>query len=125
MMTPRETVLLRGLEDWVALDRVHWDVSQYNQGAALTEIQERTLELIGSLVTEGLCELGDLANDKGVFVPWETPIDTSLSRIREVYVIRFEDQNVWPWYCWLNLTSAGEAVAQAIEAKQQPWPWQP
>lgn len=117
-MTARESVLLRGLVDWVALDRIHWDVSQENQWAPLSVVQIKTLELIRSLVNEGLAELGDLAT-KEEFTPWDSPLDESIERIRDVYVGHFHDENVWPWYSWLNLTEKGEKVAQEIESRSQ------
>jgi hypothetical protein len=118
-VTPREKVLLRGLVDWVALDRIHWDVAQDNQGAPLSLVQTQTLELISSLVNEGLFELGDLAGKEGRFAPWDSPLDESIKRIRDVYVANFDDQNVWSWYCWLDLTEKGEQVAREIEARSQ------
>ena len=118
-MTPRENVLLRGLVDWVALDRIHWDVAQENHGAPLSVVQTKTLELIRSLVDEGLFELGDLTGNEGRFAPWDSTLDESIKRIRDVYVTNFDDQNVWPWYGWLDLTEKGERVAQEIEARSQ------
>jgi hypothetical protein len=118
-VTPRETVLRRGLVDWVALDRIHWDVAQANVGAPLSVIQKKVLELISSLVNEGLFALGDLTGTEGQFAPWDCPIDESIKRIRGVYVDNFDEQNVWPWYCWLDLTEKGARVAYEIERKSQ------
>ena len=114
-MTPRESILLRGLFDWVALDRIHWDVSQSMPGAPVEATQEATLKLIYDLVEEGLFELGDVAGDRG-FLAWAASLDESMERIRRVYVAQFDDKEVWPWYCWLNLTDNGEDVAQKIES---------
>jgi hypothetical protein len=121
-VTAREEVLLRGLVDWVALDRIHWDVAQENQGAPLSAIQTKTMELIRSLVNEGLFELGDLTGKESRFARWDSPLDESINRIRDVYVANFDDQNVWPWCCWLNLTEKGEQVALELEAKSQSHP---
>lgn len=114
----RESILLRGLVDWVPLDRIHWDVTQENQRAPLSVVQNKTLELIRSLVDEGLAELGDLASEDGEFTAWESSLDESIDRIRSVYVAHFHDENVWPWYAWLNLTEQGDRVAQEIESKR-------
>ena len=119
LMKARESVLLRGLVDWIALDRIHWDVSQENQGAPLSVVQAKTLELISSLVDEGLAELGDLASKDGEFAAWRSPLDESIERIRDFYVAHFHDDNVWPWYAWLNLTEKGERAAQEIESRSQ------
>jgi hypothetical protein len=42
------------------LHRIHWDVAHENQGAPLPVIQTKTLELIRSVVDDGLVRLGDL-----------------------------------------------------------------
>lgn len=115
-MTPRESILLRGLSDWVALDRIHGDVSETMPGAPAAAIQTATLDLIHDVVEEGLFELGDVTGDRG-FSAWATPLNESMERIRRVYVAGFDNQYVWPWYCWLNLTDKGEQVAQNIESR--------
>ena len=112
-MTPRESILLRGLADWVALDRIHWDVSESKPGAPLIAIQEETLALIHDLVAEGLFEVGEVSDERG-FSPWTEPLDEAVERIRRVYVAGFDQQDIWPWYCWLNLTDKGERLAQQV-----------
>lgn len=116
-MTPREEILIRALVDWVALDRIHWHVAEANRGAPIAVVQSETLSLIRSLVEEELFEVGDLSGDGGRFAAWNTSIDDSIARIRGAYVNNFEDQNTWPWVCWLDLTDAGTAVAQAVESR--------
>lgn len=116
-MTPREHVLIRGLADWIALDRIHWDVAEANKGEPITVVQSATLNLIRTLVEEGLCEVGDLSGDGGRFLAWDSSIDDVIAQIRSAYVTNFEDQNSWPWMCWLDLTDAGTAVAQAVESR--------
>jgi hypothetical protein len=37
-----------------------------------------------------------------------------VERIRRVYVVQFEKSNVWPWFCWLDLTDKGARVAREI-----------
>jgi hypothetical protein len=118
VVTPRESVLLRGLVDWVALDRIHWDVAQAHEGAPLSVVQSKTLELIRSVVAEGLFELGEVAGNQG-FTRWDSPLDESIRRIRDIYVAKFDDRNVWPWFCWLNLTEKGERLAEEIESRSQ------
>lgn len=116
-MTPREHVLIRGLADWIALDRIHWDVAEANKGEPITIVQSATLNLIRTLVEEGLVEVGDLSG--GRFVAWDSSIDDAIAQIRNAYVTDFEDQHSWPWMCWLDLTDAGTAVAQAVESRYQ------
>jgi hypothetical protein len=69
VMSARDEVLLRGLIDWVALERVHHRVARENAGEPLAVIQDKVLDLIRSLVTDGLFELAIL-----------TPQTTALAR---------------------------------------------
>ncbi|NDJ91278.1 hypothetical protein [Mycolicibacter kumamotonensis] len=110
----REEVLLSGLVDWVALDRIHGFVAQENRGDVLSVIQEKTLELIRSLVGDGLFDVGDLQGEGGEFVSWETSVDESIQRIRHVYVSNFDDRYAWGWSCWLSLTAKGQRVADGL-----------
>lgn len=112
-MTPRENILRRGLADWVALDRIHWEVSESKPGAPLSAIQDATLTLIHDLVEEGLFEVGEVSDETG-FTAWTEPLGEAVERIRRVYVAGFDQQDIWPWYCWLNLTDKGERLAQQV-----------
>lgn len=76
-------------------------------GAALSVVQNKTLELIQSLVSKGLFELGDITGEDGRFAPSRGTLNQSIQRVRDVYVARFDDQDVWRWYCWLDLTEKG------------------
>ena len=115
LKSAREEVLVRGLIDWVALERVRRRVARENAGEPLSVIQDKTLDLIRSLVSDGIFEVGDLMGEGGRFVAWKTPLDESIQRIRDVYVTKFEDEKEW-WCCWLRLTDKGQQVAEAIEA---------
>jgi hypothetical protein len=112
----RDEVLTDGLIDWVELDQIHWYVARENAGTAVSVIQGKTLELIRSLVSDGLFELGDLKGEGARFTAWNIPLDESIQRIRDVYVTNFDDENTWPWFCWLDLTEKGQQVAEAIRA---------
>lgn len=114
-MSAREEVLLWGLIDWVGFERVHWYVARENAGEPLSVIQCRTLDLIRSLVSDGLFELGELDDDCR-FVAWSTPLDESIQRIREVYQPEYDNQDAWWFVCWLSPTEKGLQVAEAIEA---------
>jgi len=117
-MSAREEVLLRGLIDWVALERIHSRVARENEGAPLAVVQEKVLDLIRSLVSEGLFEVGDLAGEDGRFGAWRTTLDESIDRIRDVYVNNFADESAWWFCCWLDLTDEGQKIAEAIEASR-------
>ena len=117
-MSARDEVLLRGLIDWVALERVHRRVARENAGEPLAVIQEKVLDLIRSLVTDGLFELGDLATADHRFGAWDAPLDESIQQIRDVYVHQFDDDPEWWFYCWLDATKKGLQAAEVIEASR-------
>lgn len=116
-MSARDDVLRWGLVDWVELKRIHSYVARANPGRPVAVVQNETLDLIRSLVSDGLFELGDLNAEDRRFKAWNTPLDESLEAIRNAYVTNFEDQTRWPWVCWLDLTEKGQHVAEAIEAR--------
>jgi hypothetical protein len=113
----RDNVLLLGLVDWVPLERVHYEVAKASNDMPLSKVQTATLELIKTLVGEGLFVLGELAHNGARFVPWDTPLDTSMERLREVYVQGFDNADAWQWFGWLDLTKMGEQVALPIEER--------
>jgi hypothetical protein len=115
-MSAREEVLLLGLIDWVALSSVHGAVEQESPGEPLAVVQDKVLDLIQSLVTDGLFELGDLATPNHRFGAWVAPLDESIQRVRDVYVNKFDDDPEWWFYCWLSPTEAGLQAAKGIEA---------
>jgi hypothetical protein len=115
-MSARDEVLLRGLIDWVALSSVHGAVEQENPGEPLAVVQDKVLDLIRSLVTDGLFELGDLATPNHRFGAWNARLGESIQRVRDVYVNQFDDDPEWWFYCWLDPTEKGLKAAKAIEA---------
>jgi hypothetical protein len=67
-------------------------------------------------VTDGLFEVGDLATADNRFRAWDTTLDESIDRIRDVYVNNFDAESAWWFCCWLDLTEEGQKVAEALEA---------
>jgi hypothetical protein len=117
MTTAREKILIYGLDDWVDLGRIHRNVAQASPSLSLSEIQQKTLDTIRSLVGDGLFELGDLSGEGGHFVSWQTSLEDSMKIIYDVYITHFDDRDLWYWYCWLNLTAKGEQVAESVDRK--------
>ena len=116
-VTAREEVLVRGLIDWVAFERVHHYVALENSGRPLAAIQEKALELVHALASDGLFELGDMSGEDGRFAAWDSSLDDSIQRIRDAYIADFGDESLWWFCCWLDLTDKGQQIAEAIEAR--------
>ncbi|WP_157517116.1 hypothetical protein [Mycobacterium sp. MS1601] len=104
-----------GLIDWVPLERVHQAVVDANPGRPIQEIQDATVALVSGLTGDGLCSIGDLTGENSRFVPWPITHEQAIQRLRDEYVNRFDDPDHWSWFCWLDLTDRGVAIAQPIE----------
>jgi len=110
----RAELLTDGLADYVDLGAVDSQVSRHNPSAAVPEVQRQTLEMIRSLVSDGLFELGDLSGKGGSLVVWSESLDESIQKISDVYVAHYDDPADWVFSAWMELTDKGERVARAL-----------
>jgi hypothetical protein len=131
MSTAREKVrhglLLDALGDPLDLNAVDWHVRQQNPSATPSEVQDETLEVIRSLVSDGLFRLGGsvmlgphpagVATEGERFVAWDHPLDHSIRKISHVYVKHYDDPERWMYSACLQLTAEGEQLAQSLEQK--------
>ncbi len=131
MTTPREKVrdglLLDGLGDPLDLNAVDRHVKHQNPSASVSEIQNETLEVIRSLVSDGLFILGGsvmegphpagVATEGERFVPWNQSLDHAMHKISHVYLKHYDDPERWMYSAWLQLTDKGEELARSIEDK--------
>ena len=115
-MSTGEKVLVEALDDWVPLGAVHWHAQRDNPSAPMQVVQETTINVVRSLVGDGLCELGDLSGKDGQFIAWDTPLDESLKRLSDMYIRRYDDEQ-WSMSVWLNLTEKGERTARPLFAR--------
>ncbi|AMU66347.1 hypothetical protein [Mycobacteroides abscessus] len=113
MNSARNDVLMDGLEDWVHFYRVHRLVYLANPDASPAELQTESLNTVADLVAAGLYQVGTVERGIG-FVPWGIPIDEALDRIRAEYVGHYDENGVWDYVAWLNLTDEGQKVAKAL-----------
>jgi hypothetical protein len=111
----RKDLLLGALEGPVPLTAVDSSVTQQNRAASVSEVQNATLEMIRSLVGEGLVVLGDLSSETGRLVAWRGPLEESMQKISDLYVVNYDDPGAWIWSAWLELTRKGEQVARALQ----------
>jgi hypothetical protein len=79
VLSARDEALIRGLIDWVPLQRLHFHTSQEHPGEPIAVIERRVLDLIRELAIEGLVEIGDLNGADDKFAAWTTPLDESIA----------------------------------------------
>jgi hypothetical protein len=89
--------------------------------------QNETLEVIRSLVSDGLFRLGGaavlgehlggVATEGERFVPWNQPLDHSMHKISRVYVRHYDDPERWMYSAFMELTDNGEQLARSLERK--------
>ncbi|MCV7077953.1 hypothetical protein [Mycobacterium szulgai] len=115
----REEILLDGFVDFVSFNQVHRHVMRQHPSATVSDVQAETLEMIRSIVTEGLFELGDRAGENGCFAAWEEPLEVSMQKLYDAYVTHFNNRPGWVWCCWLNETDKGERLVLSTERGKQ------
>ncbi|EJZ12192.1 hypothetical protein [Mycolicibacterium vaccae] len=120
-LSAREKVLVEGQHDWVKIWEVHRHVAEEDLSVTLAEVQRKTVDLIRSLIREGLAEVGDLRDHGARFEPWTTTSEESIERLRDDYVKRFDDRAGWPWTLWLRITEEGKRVASTHQAAYRRW----
>ena len=120
MSTAREKVQvgvgLDAIGKPVDLNLVDWHVRKQNPSASPSEVQNETLEVIRSLVSDEWFRLGAVSKD-GRFVPWKHSLDRSMKKISHVYVRHYDEPAKWMFAAWLELTDKGEQFARAREEK--------
>ena len=76
-------------------------------------MQNETLEVVRSLVDDGLFRLGDVHLQR--FFTWKRPLDRSMHKISHHYVDHYDNPKRWMYSAWLKLTDKGEQLAQSLE----------
>ncbi|ASL11886.1 hypothetical protein LFT51_26805 [Mycobacterium intracellulare subsp. chimaera] len=121
----RRGLLLEGLDHPVDLNAVDWHVRQHNPSVGTAEVQDETLEVIRSLVNDGLVRLGaqvmlgehlgGVATEGERFVAWDQPLERSMHKISHDYVKHYDDPERWMYAVWMQLTDKGEQFARTVE----------
>ncbi|MGC2345548.1 MAG: hypothetical protein WA630_16475 [Mycobacterium sp.] len=111
----RDNLLLKGLAKPLALNAIDWKIKQQNPSATRSEVQDETLEVVRSLVDDGLFKRGDVHLHR--FFTWKRPLDRSMHKISHRYVDHYDDPKRWMYSAWFELTNKGEKLALALEEK--------
>ena len=98
----RENLLIKGLGRPVALNAVDWKIKQDHPSASISEVQDETLEVIRTLVDDGLFTLGAVRKHRFVS---SKPSPGSLDAPNfPPYVGHYERPESWMFAAWMKLT---------------------
>jgi hypothetical protein len=106
-----EDVLDRGLDDWIDITEVASVAKTVGGAVTDAEIQELSIEIIRSVIQEGLMEVGDVTTDG--FHRWGLSPDEALKRIEHDWGALGR----WPYIgdiCWLSNTEEGDKRARQL-----------
>ena len=109
-------LLLRGLDDWIDAAEVAWVAKSIGGGESYETILDLSLWSIRALLDESLAEVGMVTREHG-FVAWDTPPADSMARIEAEWRTKPRGPDLGE-VCWLSLTEAGRARAEAVLAER-------
>lgn len=121
ILSTREKLLVEGLYDWLKLWQVHRYVAEENLSSSLSEVQQKTIRLVRSMLSDGVAEIGGLREHGARFEPGSGSPDESLQRLSAEYVDRFNDRAGWPWTVWLCLTDKGKELGRSHQHTYAMW----
>ena len=111
----RNELLRRGLSDTLQLSEMT-SVAQRHLGGSPSEAEviQATTEAVGELVGSGYAIVGDVVKDQGLLCvrSWELSTADTVKRIEDEWRALGRMPNLGE-VCWLELTEAGRAEAQA------------
>ena len=111
----RENLLVKGLGRPVALNAVDWKIKHDNPSASASEVQDEALEVIRTLVDDGLFTLGAVRKHR--FVSSKRSLDRSMRHISHEYIDHYDDPKRWMFAAWMRLTAKGQQVARSLEQR--------
>ncbi|MCP9274009.1 hypothetical protein [Mycolicibacterium arenosum] len=111
----RHELLVSGLSDWVSLAEVQQIISHYQLADTDEDRQQLVLKTIGTLLDDGLMDLGELPAQDNPFQAWK-PVNVALDRLKERFIDHYSDPTSWDYSIWLGLTDDGRSVAEALRA---------
>ena len=110
--TPKEDVLVGGLDDWA-------DAGWVLQSARLSGVsdpvalRDAALGLVSEVLIERLMVAGDIIGGK--HVPWRCSAEEATARIRREWLDEWGDEVPTPGaITWLSNTAAGDEIAQSV-----------
>lgn len=118
--TPREDVLVGGLDDWADAGWVY----SSTRLAGVVDAESRrilTIGLIAELIVEGLMIPGDV--DEQGHHPWMLSRGEAIERIAREWLSEWREEIPTPGaIVWLDNTETGDAIARSVLARESDVP---
>lgn len=114
----RNELLTRGRDDMLQLDEMASVARRHLGGSpSEAEVMQATTEVVGELVGPGYAIVGDVVRDEGLLCvqSWGLGVAETVKRIEDEWRALGRPPNLGD-VCWLELTDAGRAAAQALSA---------
>jgi len=110
-MTAREESIWEGSDGDMSINQIHNNVAEHNPSASTSQVQEMTVDLVRSLLSDGLFELSPKA------VREDASLEERIDWIRSLYVEHFDEPTKWWPSIWLYVTDKGRQEADRIREK--------
>ena len=86
-------------------------------GIRIGDVQNKTLEVIRSLVSEESFRLGALSKKTGRFVAWKGALDHSMKKISQVYVRHYDEPKRWMFAALLDSRTRANSSHERAKRK--------
>ena len=118
-LSPRETIVASGADDWQHLGNLFEACFDHAPAADFETLRGQVVSVIRDLLTNNLMVAGDV--DRDGFKAWELSAEQTTAQIADrLRGITIED--VAPGaVVWLDLTSEGEELAAQLLNGLEPW----
>ena len=116
--TLRDDILASGHDDFVSMADVQACIFGGLSADLSTEHQELVVDTVGSLLEDGLVEVGVIpGRDDPGFKSWPGTVDEVMTRFVDRFVGHHDDPLEWQYSIWLNLTAKGQQASNDIVGK--------
>lgn len=105
----RSDLLLDALVMPINMGHINSQALELLPSASLSERQRAIVDVLQSLVDDGLVVTGYPGKDDDTFVV--EPFAETFQEIKRTFIDRYDEPSEWIWSCWIKLTEKGVHIA--------------
>lgn len=105
----RSDLLLDALVMPINMGQINSQALERLPSASLSERQRAIVDVLQSLVDDGLVVTGYPGQDDDTFVV--EPFAETLREVKRTFFDRYDEPSEWIWSCWIKLTEKGVQIA--------------